>query len=161
MAFPASWPPRAASGIRSIRFYATGSATANFSDNAFMFAEMAGANTFVPTPYVPPGGVNVQASIGDLTAPGSPMGGGRSAYDSNPDPHMLSAPIPPPPLTQIWGKAIRVINGNAVGGAAMYLSFDGATVQGVVLAGTDVIYWDRYESGIAIKGSGTFYIEAW
>ena len=159
MAFPASWPPRPSSSVRSIRFYATGTATANFSDNALMFAEMAGANTFLPTPYVPPGGVNVLAEVGTAAIPGSPMGGGRDAHDSSYDPR--AGIVPPPPLTQIWAKAIRVINSNAPGGAAMFLSFDGTTVQGVVLAGTDVIYWDRSESGLAIKGSGTFYIEAW
>lgn len=39
MAFPLGWPPRSASGARNFRFYTGGTATANFSDNAFLFAE--------------------------------------------------------------------------------------------------------------------------
>lgn len=38
MAFPAGWPPKIPSGIYSLRFYKTGTATANFSDNAFIFS---------------------------------------------------------------------------------------------------------------------------
>jgi hypothetical protein len=40
-------------------------------------------------------------------------------------------------------------------------SFDGVNDHGFVPAGEAQVYWDRYEGGIAIKGSGTFYVEAW
>jgi len=39
MPFPAGWPPRPASSRRSLRFYATGTASANFEDNAFLFRD--------------------------------------------------------------------------------------------------------------------------
>lgn len=39
MAFPASWPPRPPSGVRSIRFYATDTATADFADRAYLFID--------------------------------------------------------------------------------------------------------------------------
>ena len=38
MALPAGWPPRTASGQKSLRVYLTGSGTANFDDNAFLFS---------------------------------------------------------------------------------------------------------------------------
>lgn len=38
MAFPAGWPPRTASGQKSLRVYLTGASTANFEDNAFLFS---------------------------------------------------------------------------------------------------------------------------
>lgn len=37
MAFPTGWPPPIASGMYSLRFAETGTTTANFSDNAFLF----------------------------------------------------------------------------------------------------------------------------
>jgi hypothetical protein len=39
MPFPAAWPPRVASGRRSVRFYVTGTATALFADRAFMLLD--------------------------------------------------------------------------------------------------------------------------
>lgn len=47
MPFPAGWPPRAATSHRSIRFFVGATATANFVDNAFLFAE--GSNLGVAT----------------------------------------------------------------------------------------------------------------
>lgn len=40
MAFPLGWPPRAASSRRSIRFYADGTSTANYYDNAWLFHQV-------------------------------------------------------------------------------------------------------------------------
>lgn len=46
MSFPAGWPPVAnASGVRSIRVYWTGTATAAFDDNAKLFKDVTGAWT--------------------------------------------------------------------------------------------------------------------
>lgn len=39
MPFPASWPPRPPSGLRSIRFFVEGTATAAFSDRAYMLLD--------------------------------------------------------------------------------------------------------------------------
>lgn len=154
MAFPAGWPPRPASSVRSIRFYTTGTATANFTDNGFLFASGAGANTLTPTPYVPPGGERTQAILGSATVSGSPMGGGRNTNDSNSDPRVNS---PPPPVAQIWAGSIRVTATTA----DLEISFDGTNVQGIVKLGTSAVYLKRYESGIAVRGAGTFYVEAW
>jgi hypothetical protein len=152
---PTSWPPRPATGLRSIRFHATGTATGNFSDNAFMFAEQTGANTFLPTPYVAPGGEQTQAKLGDLTVTGSPMGAGVGTYDVDPDPRVK---VVPPPAPQIWAHSITVTN---LAVADLELSFDGTHVHGFVPASTSVTYLHRHESGIAVRGNGTFHIEAW
>lgn len=40
MAFPAGWPPRTASGQKSLRVYLTGTATADFDANAFLFSRV-------------------------------------------------------------------------------------------------------------------------
>ena len=73
MAFPSEgWPPRPPSGTRSIRFYATGTGTANFSDNAFLFIDGTNANPFVPLPVVPPGST-APVALGSF-----PVGTGRA-----------------------------------------------------------------------------------
>jgi hypothetical protein len=57
-----------------------------------------------------------------------------------------------------WSQAIRVVATTA----DIEISFDGTNVHGKIVAGTEVIYWDRHESGIAIRGVGaTFLLEAW
>lgn len=57
-----------------------------------------------------------------------------------------------------WSQAIRIVATTA----DIEVSFDGTTVHGKISAGTEVIYWDRHESGIAIRGVGaTFLLEAW
>ena len=62
------------------------------------------------------------------------------------------------PLAQIWSGNIRI----SVATADLEFSFDGVTVQGKVLAGESVIYRQRFESGIAVRGAGAVYrIEAW
>ena len=134
MPFPASWPPRPASGRHSIRFYATGTATANFADNAFMFINGAGANPFTPLPEV---------TGGSTVVPAPPSGTGVASGGT--------------PAPQIWAQTIRVESSGDV-----EISFDGTNVHGKILAaGGDVIYRNRFECGISIRGSGTFIIEAW
>jgi hypothetical protein len=83
MAFPAGWPPRLSSGIRSISFFAEGTATVDYEDSALLFIDGIGANTFQPTPYVPPGGEDVVTPI-TSGGPGSPLGTGRDARDAIP-----------------------------------------------------------------------------
>jgi hypothetical protein len=157
MALPATWPPRPATGVRSIRFYKTGTGTANFADNAFIFADLAGANTFLPTPYVAPGGESTTVNIGTTSSSGSPMGGGRNAHDAVNDPKIGTA-VPPPPPAMIWAHSMRI---TAVT-ANVEFSFDGTNVHGIVLAGQTGEYFNRHEAGIAVRGTGaTFYIEAW
>lgn len=90
MAFPAGWPPRPATGTRSLRFYkGLTAATANFSDNAYLFSDGVGASTIRPTPYVAPGDTSA-VHVGELSATlsvgtqpgGSPAGGGRDPRDA-------------------------------------------------------------------------------
>lgn len=158
MAFPVSWPPRPSSGVKSLRFYVTGTSTANFADNGFMFADDAGANPYLVTPVVPAGGEDINAAAGTSANSGSPMGGGRNRLDADPDPKNR---VLPPPLPQIWASHIKITN---TGGSALEVTFEGTVVQGFVPASSSVIYDGRYESGIAVRGSGgtgTFHIEAW
>lgn len=142
MAFPASWPPRPASTGATLRFYVTDTATANFSDKAYMFAEQAGASPFTPVPVIQPGS-NTTVNLG------TPMGGGLSA------PTTTGAEGP---KAQIWSNQIRIV----VTTADLEYSFDGTNVHGRVTAGTTVIYEVRREAGIAVRGAGAVYrIEAW
>jgi len=97
--FPAPFP----SNYKSLRFYATGTATGDFSDREFAFAQPNNANE------------------------------------------------------QGWSGSIRV---RAVGGN-IEISFDGTNVHGYIPSGEEGTYWDRYEGGIAVRGTGTFHIEAW
>lgn len=137
MPLPASWPPRQSSGRRSIRFYKTGTATAAFADNAFIFGDAAnGANTYTASPVVQPGS-NAVVNIG---AP--PTG---------------TAATPDNPYPMIWCDTLRI---TAVAGDIQF-SFDGTNVHGVVLSGTSAVYRSRSESGIAVRGTGTYHVEAW
>lgn len=43
MPFPASWPPSTGSGRKSVRIYVDGTATGDWADNAFMFADLLAA----------------------------------------------------------------------------------------------------------------------
>ncbi len=87
--FPIGWPPRPASSVRSVRFFISGTATANFSENAYLFtsgnkayatiggvdvngivlanADTAGAigNLFTIEVIIPAGGPNALSAIFD------------------------------------------------------------------------------------------------
>ena len=57
-----------------------------------------------------------------------------------------------------WSNNIRI----KATGVDVEFSFDGTNVHGKVTAGTEVIYNERHEGGIAVRGNGaTFLIEAW
>lgn len=140
MAVPSTWPPRPASGRRSIRFYKTGTLTGNFSDNCWIFADAANnANPYTPLPVAQPG---VATAV-----PATPWGTGQNdAAD---------------PAPMIWSTGIRIV----VTGGDLEFSFDSANppaiVHGKVLSGATGVYVDRVEAGIAVRGAGTFYVEAW
>lgn len=134
MPLPTNWPPRVASGRRSIRYYKTAAATANFSDNAYLFIDGVSANTFTPLPPV---------TGGSTVVPPVPSGTGVASDGS--------------PAAMIWAGTIRV---TAVGGDIEF-SFDATNVHGKVLSGTSAIYRDRFEAGIALRGTGSFIVEAW
>lgn len=137
MPLPTSWPPLPASGRRSLRFYKTGTATANFADNAFIFGDAANlANPYTPSPVVQPGS-NAVVNIG-------PPPTGTGITPGNPNP-------------MIWCDTLRI---TAVGGDVQF-SFDGTNVHGIILTGTSAVYRSRSESGIAVRGTGTYHVEAW
>lgn len=137
MPFPASWPPRYPSTHRSIRFYVTGTGTADFADNAWIFSELTGANPYTPLPLIAPGSSTVVAV---------PPIAGSGRNDAG-------APAP-----MIYSNSIRITSL----GAVLSFSFDGTNVQGLIRAGEAVIYRNRVEAGIAVSGVGsTFTIEAW
>jgi len=137
MAFPPSWPPSFPTNTRSLRFFVTDTATANFVDKAYMFAEQTGANPYAPLPVIQPG------SNTTIAVP-SASGTGRNS--------------PTDPLAQIWSGAIRICATTA----NLEFSFDGTNVHGKVLAGEQFVYRGRFESGICVRGAGSvFRIEAW
>ncbi len=151
MTLPISWPPSPPSGTRSLRVCVKGTTAAAFSENAYMFADLVSANPYTPLPYVRPG------SRDSVTVPNTPWGAGRDRGDANPDPAVRASA---PPFAQIWCRAITI----TTGGAALEFSFDGENAHGWVPANSSVTYWDRFESGISVRGAGgtnTFIIEAW
>jgi len=163
MPFPSpGWPPRPASGRRSIRFYAAATCTTAFGDNAWLFYQDVGANTIDPLPYVAPGST-AAVSVGNINRAGSPMGGRQIFEDAAPRTHEN------PPATQeqanypqIWSGSIRVYN---AGAEDVEISFDGTNVHGYIAAGQSVTYKDRFEAGICVRavgaGATTCYVEAW
>jgi hypothetical protein len=161
MAFPVGWPPRPSSGVRSIRFYVTGTTTANWSDNAFLFVDDVGANTYLPTPVIAPGSSTVVA-IGDRSLSGSPMGAGLSASD------VLPGDTVGQTKNLIWSNSIRIANrgSNTLEFTFGALTDGSSLVQGSLIANESVIYRQRYEAGIALRfpaaGAGSaFIVECW
>lgn len=59
---------------------------------------------------------------------------------------------------QGWSKGIRI---TSEAGGYVEISFDGTNVHGRVDDGAVVEYFDRYEGGISLRGSGDFIVEAW
>lgn len=61
---------------------------------------------------------------------------------------------------QAWSNSIRIINDDDT--AELEISFDGSNIHGIVKPNSEVIYRDRYEGGISVRGDGAeFTIEAW
>jgi len=137
MAFPTGWPPRVGSGLRSIRFFLRGTTGGSFDSNAYLFADQASANTYVPLPTIRPGeDVSAPDYNGPHSVGANPAGTGQRGDDPHP---------------MIWAQKILVVND---GSTELEVSFDGANVHGVVDAGGERIYNDRHEAGIAVRGGG-------
>jgi len=151
MAFPTGWPPRTAEGRRSIRFFKTATATAAFADRAYLFIDGTGANTFIPLPYVAPGS-KAPVHIGR-----TPSGTGQDAHDVNPS----AAPVDRVVVkAMIWANTLRIFNDDA--SVELEFSFDGTNVHGKIPPQSHIVYRNRYEAGIAVRGNGAdFRIEAW
>jgi hypothetical protein len=134
MAFPEGWPPRIPSGQKNLRFRTTGTGTANFSDNAFLFHQDVSGNTYTPLPVVQPGD-GVSKGTAPTVVPENPAGGGEMVYS----------------------EYIRI---TATGGVIAF-SFDGTSIHGQVASGETRVM-QRREAGIAVRGNTfTFTIEAW
>lgn len=161
MVFPANWPPALPTGIRTLRFYATGTLSGAFADNAWLFTTGA---TWLPMPVIAPGSVD-PVHIGrpaDPTAsppegliPSTPTGGGIASPN-------LDGSAGPPAMA--WSSNIAI---EIEAGAYLEFSFDGETIHGRLTGGatnaTRFRYADRHEAGIAIRGTvgAAFVIEAW
>lgn len=153
MPLPTGWPPRAPSGYRSVRVYLTGTTTVLFSDNAYLFSQVANANTFTSLPVVPPGGERVNVII-----PPTPWGSGPSNNNADPALNGAAGTVSTP---MIWCHSITIQNTSA---SDIEISFDGVNVHGYVVANTTQTYSDRMEAGISLRGAGgvgTFKLEAW
>ena len=165
MPYPAGWPPRPASGVRSIRVFITGTTTANFSDNAYLFFDIAGANQVTPNTQLTPRSVNPSwnqpTTTGTVSQSGSPSGNSSPTGTATGGPNSGQATNIDYPM--IWSNGIRIINDGA---SSLQYSFDGTNVAGIVKAGEDLYYYNRFEAGIAVNfpagGAGSaFRIEAW
>lgn len=150
MPFPTGWPPRFPSTVKSLRFYVTGTATANFSDRAYLFGNVATANPYTPLPVVAPGeDVSDPAYGGPHNVAAPPIGTGYRPGDLAP---------------MAWAGTIQIMN---YGASKIFFSFDGTTVQGEVPPATasgpgTVVMRERREAGIAVNGAGNdFTIMAW
>lgn len=142
MAFPVrGWPPPPATAIKSLRVRIAGSGTASFSDNAYLWIDVVGANPYTPLPVVEPG------SSTPVNVATPPVGSGDNGSDGSAGPYPA-----------IWASHISI---EATGGDVEF-SFDGTNIHGKVLAGQRREFSDRYEAGIAVRGAAaTFVIEAW
>jgi hypothetical protein len=139
MAFPVGWPPRPASGVRSIRFYTRGIPTPDFADNAYLFVDGVGANPFLPVSSVRPGeDVSAPDYAGPHVVPSEPMGTSQRGDDPKP---------------MIWSGTIWIMN---TGTGILQFSFDGINVHGEVPPAPyhQRVFRNRYEAGIALRGGG-------
>lgn len=157
MPFPVGWPPRPSTSVRSIRFYATGTSTAAFADNGYLFIDGLGANTYTETPVVTAGGERELVPDAGATPPrpevSTPMGGGQHGSDPKP---------------QIHANTIRVQN---FGVNAIEISFDGTNVHGIIPGTVGAVpvertFRNRFEAGIALRfpvagAASLFAVEAW
>lgn len=159
MAFPTNWPPRVHTVLPSLRFVVSGTATANFSDNAYMFKDGGAgtANPFTPLPVVK---TSQQTTIGAQVEPTnvptviiSPVGTGTN--DVSPVDNSIPKPM-------AWSMGIRITTSGTGG---VDVSFDGTNVHDIVPASTTVTYNRCHEAGISIRGTSgatpTFIVRAW
>ena len=157
MPVPDGWPGTAPSGVRSVRFFEEGTATANFEDNAFLIGDTTAESQTQPTP-LPPAGADAGTGepptvIGDTELPAGPTGGANPT----PTPRVVSSRA---------AKTFLVFNDGA---NPLEVSFDGADPPTVVhdrIETTDPqprVYRDRYEQAISVRAAGgaDFRIVAW
>jgi hypothetical protein len=131
MPFPEGWPPKATSTFRSVRVFASGTTTANYSDNAWLFGSFPSANQ--PLPYVAPG------STAPVVIP-SVWGGGRDPHDT-----LDGVPLGVPSTAC---RFFRIYND---GTGVIQVSFDGTNVHDEVYANEVHEYEDRAETGVSLR----------
>jgi hypothetical protein len=205
MAFPTGWPTGAPNNSRSLRFYKTGTATANFSDSAWLFfqTDTLYNENLVYSPAE--NGVRLGAFVTTIGADGivgnavtsdaitinwtessvaktatltstSTVGGTNAANISaasiNRATGALSitfAALHPPDTDSIkltyrinrrQGYSSTIMIKAAT--AALEYSFDGVTVDGIVAIGETLVFRNRYEGCIAVRGNTSVYtIQIW
>lgn len=147
MAFPAGWPPRPATGVRSIRFFATGNTSNNFSDAAFLFGDTSPKSQVDPVPVATP---RDSAAFGSDQRPSSPAGFSNTSAKGTSTPQTKVVPYRHASNIWIFNDGVKDLT----------FTFDeatdigaGAGIHGVVKAGKDMLFRDRYEAGIALKSA--------
>lgn len=150
MALPLGWPPKPNGSLQSLRVFIAGTATGDWTANAYLFAQVTGGNPTPLSPRIEPGdeGVVVTGIVGQM--------GGQSG----------AASTQAVPQTSRHAQHIRVKNDGA---NPLHVSFDASAaavgnVAAILLTGEERVWNFRYEAGIALRGpSGdtAFRVEAW
>lgn len=158
MAFPDDWVAISGGGlkrpenIRGARVYYAGTATANFIDTNVAFRDLPGAAPYDQTVIIKPGAEKATISLSR-----SPSGG---TVRASPFDAAGTTPLKP----QVWVRYLQIWHMGNVN-VDLEFSFDGVDVHGVLEdRGTPyfVLYPDRYEGGIALRGLGVeFKVEGW
>jgi hypothetical protein len=125
-----------------------GTATGGFADNAVLFSDIAGANTYSSTPVVPPGAEKQTVQHGDRTAGASPMGGRQVPQDAA-DPRYSG--VAAATKAMLFIQTLKVV----APANDIEFSFDGVYTQGKVDGGGTEFYRNRFEAGIAVRFVGT------
>jgi hypothetical protein len=160
MAFPYGWPPRPCPSVRPLRFFASGTSGAAFSDNAYLFGTDAVSGALAPSANISPMPVVPPGSTAPTTLGNPPVGGGSPVAADD-------GAIPEGEIVAMrYAGTIQISNDSVVAGDNIEVSFDGTNVHGVIVPGETRRYQDRHEAGIAIrtqptKGNSAFRVEAW
>lgn len=150
MALPIGWPPKPNGSLQSLRAFIAGTATNDWTANAYLFAQVTGANLVPPSPRIEPGDEGVVTS--GITAQMGGQSGGAATQAA--------------PVTARHAQHIRVKNDGA---NPLHVSFDATdattgNVAAILLTGEERLWNFRYESGIALRGPDgdtAFRVEAW
>lgn len=139
-AFPVNWPPPHGSGRHTLRFYASGTTTELYADNAFNFADNPIHNSILPLPTVTSSDIPAVGALPPPThavprAPAGTVGSGTA---------LSKTPF-------LWANSLHVFND---GSGDLNISFDGTNLHGVIKAGKDHLYRNRMEAGIAFAWAG-------
>jgi len=154
MPFPTGWPPRPASGRRSVRVFITGTTASNYHENAYLFSQLTGAVTIDPTIFVETG-ERGQTALSSFEKGATPLGGGRNPHDAVQTFQNISPPLgdQAPPIPMAWIQTLKIRNQGGAG-EDLDFTFDGVNQQGFVGGGEISFYRNRFEAGIAVRIDG-------